>query len=67
MNGISDVEIVGTVYKLTLQTDSRGAVLVAYTRGDNGQIGRSWIRLDRSATDYMKQRLSAPPIVPSGT
>ncbi len=59
MNDVPDVEIVGTVYKMTFQTDKKGAVLVAYTRDDNGKIGRSWIRLDGMATNYIRQRLAS--------
>ncbi|WKK24129.1 hypothetical protein QZH56_36755 [Streptomyces olivoreticuli] len=58
MNDVPDVEITGTVYKMTFQTDRDGAVLVAYTKDDGGRIGRSWIRLDLAAVDYMQRRLS---------
>ncbi|MEU3756383.1 hypothetical protein AB0H17_27090 [Streptomyces olivoreticuli] len=57
MNDVPDVEITGTVYKMTFQTDHKGAVLVAYTKDDDGRIGRSWLRLDLAAADYMKRRL----------
>ncbi|MEU5430930.1 hypothetical protein AB0H73_35730 [Streptomyces olivoreticuli] len=58
MNDVPDVEITGTVYKMTVQRASEGAVLVAYTKDDDGRIGRSWIRLDLAAVDYVKRRLS---------
>ncbi|MEU6996645.1 hypothetical protein ABZ953_39090 [Streptomyces sp. NPDC046465] len=61
MNDAPDIEIFGTVYKLTVQTDRQGAVLVAYTRDENGSIGRSWIRLDQTAVDYVKRRLDEQP------
>ncbi|MET9366107.1 hypothetical protein ABZX93_35125 [Streptomyces sp. NPDC006632] len=57
MNDRPDVEIIGTVTKMTFQTDRQGAVLVAYTRTDDGRVGRSWLRLDRAGADYIRRRL----------
>ncbi|WJV51838.1 hypothetical protein [Streptomyces flavofungini] len=55
---VPDVQIIGTVYKMSLQTDRRGAVLVAYSQdGDNGRIGRSFIRFDEAGLDYLRSRL----------
>jgi hypothetical protein len=57
MNDIPDVQIIGTVYKMTFQTDSQGAVLVAYSRDkDTGKIGRSWLRFDAAGLDYVARR-----------
>ncbi|MGW2866344.1 hypothetical protein [Streptomyces sp. NPDC001205] len=55
---IPAVEITGTVYRLTVQTDRQGAVLVAYTRDDEGRVCRSWLRMDGAAADYIRRRLS---------
>lgn len=67
MNNIPDVEIIGTVYKMTFQTDRNGAVLVAHTRAEDGTLGRSWIRLDHAAVEYVRQRIDksqSPPTIP---
>lgn len=58
MTARPDVEIFGSVYRMTVQTDNNGAVLVAYTRDENGRTGRTWIRMDQATVDYLKQRLS---------
>lgn len=55
---IPDTQIFGTVYKMTLQTDRKGAVLVAYTRdAETGKVGRSFIRFDLTGVDYIRRRL----------
>ncbi|MEU5547534.1 hypothetical protein AB0G85_35090 [Streptomyces sioyaensis] len=59
MDVVPDVEIVGTAYKMSLQTDAEGAVLVAYTKDrETGRLGRSFIRFDLAGTSYLKHRLS---------
>ncbi|MFJ2629973.1 hypothetical protein ACIO6T_43300 [Streptomyces sp. NPDC087532] len=55
---VPDVQIYGTAYKLAVQIDRRGAVLVAYTKDDRGKVGRSHIRLDPAAIDYVIRRLN---------
>ncbi|OYP10156.1 hypothetical protein CFC35_41695 [Streptomyces sp. FBKL.4005] len=56
---IPDVQITGTVYKMNVQTDRKGAVLVAYTRDpETGRIGRSFIRFDAAGINYIQRRLS---------
>ncbi|MFE9413924.1 hypothetical protein ACFYN0_34840 [Streptomyces sp. NPDC006704] len=57
MNDRPDVEIIGGVTKMTFQTDRQGAVLVAYTRNDDGTIGRAWLRLNGAGVDYIRRRL----------
>ena len=55
---VPDVQIIGIAYKLTWQTDQRGAVLVAYSRdAETGRIGRSFLRFDQAAVDYLRRRL----------
>lgn len=56
---IPDVQIIGTVYKMNVQTDTKGAVLVAYTRDAEGGIGRSFIRFDAAGINYIQRRLGA--------
>ncbi|MFF3748589.1 hypothetical protein [Streptomyces kronopolitis] len=57
---IPDIQIFGTVYKMSLQTDVNGAVLVAYTKDrETGRIGRTFIRFDLAGVDYIKRRLDA--------
>ncbi|MFF1401076.1 hypothetical protein ACFVZD_46150 [Streptomyces sp. NPDC058287] len=56
---IPDVQIIGTIYKLSVQIDARGAVLVAYSRDtETGSIGRSFLRFDRAGAEYIRRRLS---------
>ena len=56
---IPDVQITGTVYKMSVQTDTKGAVLVAYSRdAQTGAIGRSFIRFDAAGINYIQRRLS---------
>ncbi|MGW2089098.1 hypothetical protein [Streptomyces sp. NPDC001880] len=55
---VPDVQIYGTAYKVSVQIDCRGAVLVAYTKDDRGKVGRSHIRLDPAAIDYVIRRLT---------
>nr|WSX25653.1 hypothetical protein OG690_38580 [Streptomyces tubercidicus] len=58
MTDIPDIQISGTVYKMSVQTDAQGAVLVAYARDrETGRIGRTFIRFDLAAVDYIKRRL----------
>ncbi|WP_030872595.1 hypothetical protein [Streptomyces sp. NRRL F-2747] len=53
------VQTYGAAYKLNVQTDGRGAVLVAYTRdAETGAVTRSQIRVDLAGVDYIKRRLS---------
>ncbi|MBC9730227.1 hypothetical protein [Streptomyces sp. TRM68367] len=57
---IPDVQIFGTVFKMNVQTDSKGAVLVAYSRdAETGRIGRSFIRFDLAGVSYVRRRLGA--------
>ncbi|MDX2802311.1 hypothetical protein [Streptomyces scabiei] len=57
---IPDVQIFGAVFKMNVQTDSKGAVLVAYTRdAETGRIGRSFIRFDLAGVNYIRRRLGA--------
>ncbi|MFJ2202374.1 hypothetical protein [Streptomyces violaceusniger] len=57
---IPDVQIFGTVFKMNVQTDSKGAVLVAYSRdAETGRIGRSFIRFDLTGVEYVRRRLGA--------
>ena len=57
---VPDVQIIGTVYKMSVQTDTRGAVLVAYSRdAATGRIGRSFIRFDAVGINYIQRRLGA--------
>ncbi|MET9535566.1 hypothetical protein ABZY02_34290 [Streptomyces sp. NPDC006649] len=58
MNDNPDIEIFGAAYKMTVERDAEGAVIVAYTRDPKtGSIGRSWIRLDGAGADYVRRRL----------
>lgn len=55
---IPDIQTHGAAYKVSVQTDRRGAVLIAYTKDpESGQITRSLIRFDWSSVDYIKHRL----------
>ncbi|MFI6006907.1 hypothetical protein ACIA98_42390 [Streptomyces sp. NPDC051366] len=56
---IPAVQTYGAAYKLNVQTDARGAVLVAYTRdAETGAVTRSQIRIDLAGVDYIQRRLS---------
>ncbi|WP_274919458.1 hypothetical protein [Streptomyces sp. WZ-12] len=58
MTDIPDIEISGAVYRMSMQTDAKGAVLVAYTKDpETGRIGRSFIRFDLAGVDYLRRRL----------
>ncbi|WP_413751715.1 hypothetical protein NRF20_00040 (plasmid) [Streptomyces sp. R-74717] len=58
MNDVPDTQIYGAAYKVSVQTDTEGAVIVAYTRDpETGRIGRSWIRLNPAGADYVRRRL----------
>ncbi|TLQ38623.1 hypothetical protein [Streptomyces marianii] len=60
MNDIPDIQIHGTVYRMSVQTDPRGAVLVAYTKdAETGAVGRTFIRFDLAGVDYLRRRLGA--------
>ncbi|MEV0097356.1 hypothetical protein [Streptomyces sp. NPDC050738] len=55
---IPDVQTHGDVYRMTVQTDARGAVLVAYTRDrETGAVTRSQLRFNRAGVDYVRRRL----------
>ncbi|MEU9396917.1 hypothetical protein AB0D86_43870 [Streptomyces sp. NPDC048324] len=55
---VPDVQIFGTVFKMNVQTDAKGAVLVAYTRdAETGKVGRSFIRFDLTGVNYIRRRL----------
>lgn len=55
---VPDVQIFGTVFKMNVQTDSKGAVLVAYSRdAETGRVGRSFIRFDLTGVSYIRRRL----------
>lgn len=56
---VPDVQTFGEVYRLTVHTDSRGAVIVAYTRdGETGAVTRSQLRVDLAASAYIRRRLA---------
>lgn len=56
---VPDVQTHGDVYKMTVQTDARGAVLVAYTRdAATGAVTRSHLRIDPAGAAYIRRRLS---------
>ncbi|MFB9594056.1 hypothetical protein [Streptomyces racemochromogenes] len=56
---LPDVQTYGAAYKVAVQTDARGAVLVAYTRdAESGAVTRSSIRLDPGAAAYVRRRLA---------
>ncbi|MGW6617833.1 hypothetical protein ACWGA0_30820 [Streptomyces erythrochromogenes] len=56
---VPDIQTFGTAYKLNVQTDSRGAVLVAYTRdAATGAVTRSQIRIDPAGSAYIRRRLA---------
>lgn len=54
---IPHIQTYGEAYRLHLLTDSRGAVLVAYTRDNAGAVTRSQIRIDLEGADYIRRRL----------
>ncbi|MFF1594311.1 hypothetical protein ACFVY0_40440 [Streptomyces sp. NPDC058286] len=55
---IPDDRIIGTVYKMSVQTDALGAVIVAYSRdAETGRIGRSFLRFDLAGAEYVRRRL----------
>ncbi|MFD9152234.1 hypothetical protein ACWHAO_27860 [Streptomyces albidoflavus] len=51
-----NVEITGTVTRFNLESDAEGAVLVAYTEDENGNVGRSWLRFGPAAAHALKTR-----------
>lgn len=56
MNDIPDVEITGEVTKFNLECGADGrAVLVAYTKDDEGRIGRVWIRFSPDGTVALRR------------
>ncbi|MEU3065040.1 hypothetical protein [Streptomyces subrutilus] len=57
---VPDVHTYGDAYKMSVQTDSRGAVLVAYTRdAASGAVTRSAIRIDPAGVAYLQRRFAA--------
>lgn len=65
---VPEVQTYGAVYKMSFQTDSRGAVLVAYTRDEtSGAVTRSHIRIDLTGVDYLRRRLGPPSVAPART
>ncbi|MFJ4888261.1 hypothetical protein, partial [Streptomyces sp. NPDC088731] len=55
---VPDVRTYGVVYKMSMQADSRGAVLLAYTKDpETGQITRTQLRIDLAGVAYMRGRL----------
>ncbi|MFD3834176.1 hypothetical protein [Streptomyces sp. NPDC058621] len=63
---IPDIQTHGAAYKMSVQTDARGAVLVAYTRdATTGAVTRSHIRIDPAGVDYIRHRLA--PAAPART
>jgi hypothetical protein len=65
MKPLPDIEITGTATRFNLEGDSKGAVLVVYTEGEDGRIGRSWIRFDETATRALKSRAATLPDLPA--
>ncbi|WP_327135919.1 hypothetical protein OG311_38115 (plasmid) [Streptomyces sp. NBC_01343] len=56
---VPDVQTYGEAYKIIVQTDARGAVLVAYTRdAETGAVTRSQIRVDPAGASYIRRRLA---------
>ncbi|MEU6467468.1 hypothetical protein [Streptomyces sp. NPDC046976] len=56
MKSTPNVEITGTVTRFNLESDTEGAVLVAYTEDENGNVGRSWLRFGPAAASALKSR-----------
>ncbi|MFG3001899.1 hypothetical protein [Streptomyces sp. NPDC048340] len=56
---IPAVTTYGAAYRMNVQTDANGAVLVAYTKdAESGAVTRSQIRFDPSAVAYIRRRLA---------
>ncbi|MCB5181883.1 hypothetical protein [Streptomyces antimicrobicus] len=56
---VPDVQTFGAVYRMSVQTDARGAVLVAYTRDpETGSVTRSSLRIDWAGAAYIRRRLA---------
>lgn len=56
---VPDIQTFGAATKLQVQTDSRGAVLVAYTTdAESGKVTRSQIRVDPAGVAYIRRRLA---------
>ncbi|MFE3996540.1 hypothetical protein ACFXPW_33380 [Streptomyces goshikiensis] len=56
---VPDVQTHGAVYRMSVQTDARGAVLVAYTRdAETGAVTRSLLRIDPAGVAYIRRRLT---------
>lgn len=56
---IPDIQTYGAAFRMSIQTDSKGAVLLAYTRdAETGALTRSLIRFDWAGVAYLKSRLS---------
>ncbi|MFI5987380.1 hypothetical protein ACIBEA_41755 [Streptomyces sp. NPDC051555] len=63
---IPAVRTYGAAYRIAVHTDSRGAVMVAYTRdGESGAVTRSEIRLDPGTVAYVLRRLGAREETPA--
>ncbi|MFK0296646.1 hypothetical protein ACIQU6_40100 [Streptomyces sp. NPDC090442] len=60
-----NVEITGTVTRFNLESDTKGAVLVAYTEDEHGNVGRSWLRFDPAAMNALKTRAAGLPDAPA--
>ncbi|MCB5181497.1 hypothetical protein [Streptomyces antimicrobicus] len=56
---VPDVQTYGYVYRMSVQTDARGAVLVAYTcDSETGAVTRSSLRIDPAGAAYIRRRLA---------
>ncbi|MFJ7264972.1 hypothetical protein ACIQV2_33005 [Streptomyces globosus] len=56
---VPHIQTYGEVYRMTVQTDARGAVLVAYTRDpETGAVTRSQLRIDPAGAAYIRRRLA---------
>ncbi|MFG2395196.1 hypothetical protein ACGFYF_41020 [Streptomyces lavendulae] len=56
---VPSISTFGAVYRMSIQTDARGAVLVAYTRdSETGRVTRSSLRFDQAGVAYVRRRLS---------
>lgn len=56
---VPSINTFGAVYRMSIQTDARGAVLVAYTRDpETGRVTRSSLRVDQAGAAYIRRRLS---------
>ncbi|GAA2798635.1 hypothetical protein [Saccharopolyspora taberi] len=60
MKPVPDVEVTGTVTRMSAERGADGdVVVVAYVDTGDGQIARTWLRLPADCAGYLRGRLAS--------